>query len=214
MGYGVRARVPAQATMILLLLALCFGDIVNGAYADQDVTTLRTLFTQAPTREDSLLLRYRLFALTREQAVVADIPTSLDSATARELALLSALWGYRIREVGPVQFYIYGRRTMTLLQEALERDPDDPLVTLIDAQSLLFRPGIAGGDGTRAVERLRTLGERMGGPLACGVDPLEAEVWLWYALHKTKSPEADSLWTRLQAVELPSLYREFLDGPP
>ncbi len=200
--------------MIGLLLGLCFGNVVNAAYAEQDVATLQALFADAPTREDSLLLRYRLFALTREQAVVAEIPTSLDSATARELALLSALWGYRIREVGPIQLYVYGRRTMTLLQDALERDADDPLVTLIDAQSLLFRPRIAGGDGAKAVERLRTLSGRIDGPTSCGVDPLEADVWLWYALHKTKSPEADALRSRLLAERLPSLYREFLDGPP
>ncbi len=200
--------------MIGVLLGLCFGNVVNAAYADQDVTTLRALFAEAPTREDSLLLRYRLFALTREQAVVAEIPTRLDSASARELALLSALWGYRIREVGPIQFYVYGRRTMTLLQNALARDADDPLVTLIDAQSLLFRPGIAGGDGAKAVERLRALTGRTNEAISCGVDPLEAEVWLWYALHKTRSPEADSLRSRLLATHLPPLYREFLDGPP
>jgi len=200
--------------MIALLLGLCFGNVANSAYAQQDVTTLRTLFAQAPTREDSLLLRYRLFALTREHAVLAEIPTSLDTATARELALLSALWGYRIRDVGPIQFYVYGRRTMSLLQQALEQDADDPLVTLIDAQSLLFRPRIAGGDKAKALERLRALTGRMDGRHACGVDPLEAEVWFWYALHKTESAEADTLRTRLLAGQLPSLYREFLDDPP
>ncbi len=87
-------------------------------------------------------------------------------------------------------------------------------VDVLRAWERRFRPGIAGGDRAKAVERLRALTGRTDGRRSCGVDPLEAEVWLWYALHKTESPEADTLRTRLLAGQLPALYREFLDDPP
>jgi hypothetical protein len=200
--------------MIAVLLALCFGQVTQTAYADKDVETLRTLFAQAPTREDSLFLRYRLYALTREFDLIADIPSKVDSATAREFALLSALWGYRIRNVGLINLYIYGRRSNGMLNRALSLDDDDPLVMLIEGQSLLFRPGIAGGDKHKALQRFRELKRLVDHAPACGLDPQEIDAWIWYTLEKLGAQEADSARARLLGGELRPLYREFVQSPP
>ncbi len=197
-----------------LILGLCFGDLVHDAYVTGNPDALRDLVVYAETREDTLLLRYRLYALTQSPGLIAQIPTDLESATARELALLSALWGYRTADARRLQLVLYGRRTMGLLNRALEANPDDPLVMLIDAQSLLFRPGIAGGSKRRGLERLRTLSTRIHSAPACGVAPLEADVWLWYALQRNGEPGADSLRADLLSGGLPRLYREFIESPP
>jgi hypothetical protein len=197
-----------------LLLGLCFGDMVHDAYVTGNPDTLRALVRYAETREDTLLLRYRLYALTESPGLIAEIPADLDSASARELALLSALWGYRASDARLLQLVVYGRRTLGLLNRALETDPDDPLVMLIDAQSLLFRPGIAGGNKERGLERLQTLRQQVLAEASCGVTPLEADVWLWYALERNGAAEAGALRRELLERELPPLYRDFVAGPP
>ncbi len=200
--------------MILLLLALCHGNLVQAAYAKKDVEGLATLLAEAEVREDSLLARYRLFALTREHEVLRDLPKDLDSATARELALLSALWAYRIPSAGLFQLFSYGRRSNGLLRRALDADPNDPLVRLIEAQSLLFRPGIAGGDTELALELLLELRLSVRQPCPCGLGPLEIDLWLWYAMERADHPDADRFRNTLEGRALPALYREFLLDPP
>jgi hypothetical protein len=197
-----------------LLLGLCFGDLVHDAYVTGSPDAVRALVRYAETREDTLLLRYRLYALTQSPGLIAELPSDLDSATARELALLSALWGYRTSDARLLQLVVYGRRTLGLLNRALEQDPNDALVMLIDGQSLLFRPGIAGGSKERGLERLEALHRRVHTAPACGVAPLEADIWLWYALHRNDEPDAEALRRDLLERELPPLYREFLDAPP
>lgn len=197
-----------------LILGLCFGDLVHDAYVTGDAESVRALVTYAETREDTLLLRYRLYSLTQSPGLIAEIPTDLDSASARELALLSALWGYRTADARRIQLVVYGRRTLRLLNRALDRAPDDPLVMLIDAQSLLFRPGIAGGDKQRGLERLRALRERVRSIPACGVAPVEADVWLWYAMQRNGHPAAEDLRNELLSGGLPTLYRDFVESPP
>ena len=68
-----------------LILGLCFGDLVHDAYVTGDAESVRALVTYAETREDTLLLRYRLYSLTQSPGLIAEIPTDLDSASAREL---------------------------------------------------------------------------------------------------------------------------------
>lgn len=197
-----------------LLLSLCFGELVHDAYVTGDPEAVRELVRYAETREDTLLLRYRLYALTQSPGLIAQIPETLDSATARELALLSALWGYRTADARLLQLVVYGRRTLGLLDRAMRTDARDPLVMLIDAQSLLFRPGIAGGSKERGLERLRALDRQVRSAPSCGVAPLEAEIWLWYALHRNGDPEAAALRHDLLRRVLPPLYRDFLASPP
>ena len=199
---------------LALALGLCFGDLAHTAYAVEDPGALRALAEHAQSREDTLLLRYRLYALTQRPGIIVDIPTDVDSASARELALLSALWGYRTKGLGLIDLYVVGRRTMGLLERALALDSEDPLVTLIDAQSLLFRPGIAGGSKQRGLERLRALRSRLERTPMCGVTRLEADVWLWYALDRNGDPAADALHAELLSQPLPPLYRRFLTDPP
>lgn len=200
--------------MTAVLLALCFGHLTQPAYAEKDVHTLHALFAEAKTREDSLLLRYRLYALTQDKELIADIPTNLDSASAREFALLSALWGYRVQDVGLINLIIYGQRSLRLLDRAIRRDAAEPLVMLIEAQSLLFRPGIAGGNKRRALTRFRELRERVDEAPACGLDAQEVDSWIWYALEKLGAQEADSARASLLQADLPLLYREFVQSPP
>lgn len=199
---------------LALILGLCFGDAAHRAYAEENPEALRALVEISRTREDTLLLRYRLYALTARPGLIADIPTDLDSASARELALLSALWGYRTKDLGLLELYVVGRRTMGLLDRALALDPQDPLVTLIDAQSLLFRPALAGGSRRRALERLRELQTQVRRAPSCGVSRLEADTWLWYALERNDDPAADAARAALEAQPLPPLYRKFLADPP
>lgn len=200
--------------MTAILMVLCFGHLTQPAYAEKDVGTLHALFAEAKTREDSLLLRYRLYALTQDKGLIADIPTSLDSASARELALLSALWGYRIQDVGLINLILYGQRSLGLLNRAVRYDPTEPLVMLIEAQSLLFRPGIAGGNKRKALERFRELRERVEHVPACGLDTQEVDSWIWYTLEKLGAEEADSARATLLDADLPLLYREFVLSPP
>jgi hypothetical protein len=200
--------------MTAILLALCFGHLTQPAYAEKDVHALHALFAEARTREDSLLLRYRLYALTQDKQLIADIPSSLETATARELALLSALWGYRIQDVGLIHLILYGQRSLGLLNRAVRHDPAEPLVMLIEAQSLLFRPGIAGGDKRKALSRFRQLRERVEQVPACGLDVQEVDSWIWYTLEKLGAEEADSARATLLDADLPPLYREFVLSPP
>lgn len=202
--------------MILELLvsatATCFARTVHDTYAHMDTTGLRALMADARSREDSLLVRYRLYALTQEKVLLRRIPEDVPHGGGRELALLSALWAYRIPGSAPWHVVSYGRRTLGLLDRALESAPDDPLVRLIEAQSLLFRPGIAGGDVRRAIRRLRELRPLAGHDAECWVPVLEVDAWLWYGLRKAGDREAVGLRRRLLAAEPPPLYREFF-GP-
>jgi hypothetical protein len=103
---------------------------------------------------------------------------------------------------------------MKLLNRALELDPDDPLVALIDGQSLLFRPGIVGGSVERGLVRLEALRTRLQTEPSCAVTSLEAEVWFWYALRRNDDPRAADVYAALTSRELPPLYRDFLEDPP
>jgi hypothetical protein len=200
--------------MIALVLGLCFASLADSAYAEKDSVALRGLLEEATTREDSLYATYRLFALTQDRRLIARIPGDLDSANARELALLSALWGYRVRDAGLLQVIRWGRRSNGLLNRAVAMAPDDPLVGLIEAQALLYRPRFAGGDKRAAVSRLRALVTQEPAAGACRPSGTELRTWLWYAMRKVNDPEADTVKTGLEALELPTLYREFLLDPP
>jgi len=203
-----------MTAFVIVLLGLCFGHAAHDAYASGEPTALRELVALAETREDTLLLRYRLYALTQSKGLILDLPEDVEQASARELALLSALWAYHVPEARLLQLAVVGRRTMKYLNRALDADPDDPLVMLIDAQSLLFRPGIAGGSKERGLDRLTALREQLASGPSCAVSPLEAEVWYWYALHKNNDPRATEVYDRLMAGPLPDLYRRFLQSPP
>lgn len=151
--------------MLLLLLTVSlhipFAQQVQDAYAQQDADTLRTLLERADSRSDSLLVRYRLYPLTEDASVLEALPKRLETGTAQERALLSGLWSYRAGEASFLHVISYGRRSTRVLDRAKSTDPDDPYVLLIEGQSLLFRPAIAGRDPEAAVERFSTLVQRI-----------------------------------------------------
>lgn len=202
-------------SLILLIVSssLPFPQEVQQAYAQQDSNTLRTLLDRASSRADSLLVRYRLYPLTEDASLIEDLPSDLDDATARERALLSGLWSYRAGEGSMIKAIQYGRRATTLLEAAKEADPNDPYVLLVEGQSLLFRPAIAGKDVEAAATAFEELASKT--TSADGISSLEAHVWHWLALREAdKTEEASALQERLVDRNPPPLYRQFLKDPP
>ncbi len=184
-------------------------------YAEQDVERLRTGLQNAESRFDDLLYRYRLYPLTEEAALLNDLPRTLDNGTAQELAVLSGLWAYRAGEASMLGALRYGRRSMNILSAAKERDRFNPFVLLVEGQSLLYRPSIAGRDPDAAAtsfERLRTV---LDAHPEVSIDKEEAMIWHWIALQEAdQDAEAASLYDKLAESDLPPLYQQFLESPP
>jgi hypothetical protein len=194
-------------------------DSAAALYARKDPSGLTRLRAQARTVSDDLLLRYRLYPLTRDTRHLEDLPEPEPSASARDLALLSALWAYRTAEAPAWRIPAYGRRSDALLQRARALDPEDPFVLLVDGQSALYRPALFGGSAETALARFTRLRDALrrreasGRPVA-GLPLVEAEVWVWYTLRKLGRGDTDALRDRLLAQNPPPLYREFLLDPP
>ncbi|MFP4227627.1 MAG: hypothetical protein ACLFTE_02235 [Salinivenus sp.] len=201
--------------LLVVSLPSSFAEKTQKAYAQQDAEALRGLMHEADSRADSMLVRYRLYPLTEDEEILEGIPDALPSGSARELALLSGLWAYRAGETSVVRVVKYGRRSSSLLDEAKSEDPDDPYVLLVESQSLLFRPSIAGRDPEAAVDRLQRLLRHLEDASPVGIARSEAQSWLWLALKEAdQSEEAQQLYEQLMDEEVPPLYREFLRNPP
>lgn len=200
---------------LLLMASSPFAVATHSAYTQQDADRLRALFDRASSRADSLLVRYRLYPLTEESEVLDGIPKSITSGTAREYALLSGLWAYRAGEASFLSAIRCGRRSTRLLELAKSTDPNAPFVLLVEGQSLLFRPAIAGRDPTAAANRFKQLAKIAGQRKVLGTSRTEAQVWYWLALREAgRSQEAERLRRRLSAQELPPLYQQFVNDPP
>ena len=198
---------------VALMASLPFAQEVQRAYAHQEADTLHTLLTEAESRADSLLVRYRLYPLTEDASLLKGLPSELSDGNARETALLSGLWSYRAGEASILSAVQYGRRSANILESAKEQDPDDPYVLLIEGQSLLFRPAIAGRDPAAAADRFERLAAQA--DAAAGITTMEARVWQWLALRETgQTTKAQHLYERLRARNPAPLYRQFLDDPP
>ncbi len=203
--------------LLMLLLAVTlsppFAQEVQHAYAHQKSDTLRTLMTQADGRTDSLLVRYRLYPLTEDASLIDDLPNDLDDGTARENALLSGLWSYRAGEASVLSAMQYGRRSANILERAVEQDPDDPYVLLVEGQSLLFRPSIAGRDVEAAADRFERLAAQA--DTTVGITKMEAQSWQWLALKEAgHTDQASTLHRQLLSQDPAPLYRQFLNDPP
>lgn len=208
----VRAGVPVRAAGPMddaAAVPPAFEVETQVLYSRRDVAALRRLCVGA-TGEADLLCRYRLYPLTQDAALIARLPTAAPAPTARAHALLSGLWGYRAARASAFQLPALGRRTLDLLRAARRLDATDPFVLLVDGQSLLFRPAIAGGDAREALSRFRTLRLHA----RDGVSTTEADVWVWYALHRLRDAAADPLRRRLLGASPAPLYRDFLLHPP
>jgi hypothetical protein len=201
------------AILLVLLISLPF-ETPSRYYAAKDVAALKAVCAEPDDREAKLLCAYRLYPLTEDEAYLRDLPTDLDEGTAREYALLAGLWGYRAGNASWIGAIRFGRNAEAAMQRALARDPDDPFVLLIQGQSLIFKPRIAGGDVRAGLERF----ERLIGILAVSADAeielIEAEVWRWYALNRLQDPKAASLRRELLDRNPPPLFRDFLLSPP
>lgn len=205
--------------LLVLILAVSlqppFAQQVQEAYAHEEAESLRTLLTRADSQGDSLLVQYRLYPLTEDETVLEHIPRTLSDASAREWALLSGLWSYRAGEASIFKAVDYGRHSTDLIETAKGKDPTDPYVLLIEGQSLLFRPAIAGRDAAAAADRFSTLAQQVNQSKQNGIPTAEAHVWQWLALREADRAEhAEALHERLVSTSLPPLYRQFLRDPP
>ena len=205
--------------LLLLILAVSlnvsFAEQVQHAYAQQDAEALQSLLRRADSRADSLLSRYRLYPLTEDASLLDNLPKQLDDGSAREHALLSGLWSYRAGEASIFSAVSYGRRSANVLETAKKLDPDAPYVLLIEGQSLLFRPAIAGRDADAAADRFDRLAHMVEHTPSIGITTTEAQVWEWLALREAGHAEqASTLHKTLLSKSPPPLYRQFLDDPP
>jgi hypothetical protein len=191
------------------------SDSLTYYYAQQDTSGVDRLYRQAArTRLDRLLCLYRLFPMTLDEGYLDAIPSDEGVRSARELALISALWAYKAAHGPAWHLPTYGRRSERILEAALKRDPDEPYALLVKGQGLYYKPGWFGGDvaeAQRTFERLRQVLRRRPAP---GVHPFEAEVWIWMAVRKQDAERGAELRRRLLAQSPPPLFRQFLIDPP
>lgn len=201
--------------ILLVTLSPPFADKVQNAYAQQNADTLRTLLADADSRADSLLVRYRLYPLTENAEVIKNLPKTLDDGSAREWALLSGLWSYRAGEASIFKAMTYGRRSAKLLDTARSLDKNDPYVLLVDGQSLLFRPAIAGRDPETAHDRFSALLQLVEDGQADGISRMEACVWKWLALRESNRTKKARTFKETLLADTPApLYQQFLNAPP
>lgn len=201
------------ALLITALLAYS-PDSTGILYAHRDIAALTELCDNPSSREHDLMCRYRMYPLTDDAELVSDIPSELEDGSARELALLSGLWGYRAARASLPAMIRNGRRAERLLREAERLDPNDPFVLLVGGQSLLFKPRFAGGDTNAALVLFSQLQDILRGGAAGPITQMEADVWTWYAMERLDMPEAIPVRADLLAAHPPPLFRDFLLDPP
>ena len=190
-------------------------DSLTYYYARQDTSGVDRLYRRrARTRLDRLLCLYRLFPMTLDERYLADIPSDEGVRSARELALISAMWAYKAANGPAWALPTWGRRSERILNEALRRDPSEPYALLVKGQGLYYKPRIFGGDvaeAQRTFEQLRQVLARRSAP---GIHPFEAEVWIWMSVRKQDAGQGRTLQRRLLARNPPRIFRQFLIDPP
>lgn len=203
---------PASATAAD---ASTVRDSLTHYYVRQDAAAIDRLYrTKARTREDRLLCLYRLYPMTLDERYLADVPSEDGVTSARELALISALWAYRASSGPAWRLPTYGRRSERILERALARDPAEPYALLVRGQGLYYKPGLFGGDVAAAQRTFEQLRQRVGGRGVPGLHPFEAEVWIWMAVRRQDESAGAQLRQRLLARNPPSMFRQFLIDPP
>lgn len=206
---------PARALPAAHAAPATVVDSLTYYYARQDTSAVDRLYRRrAQTRLDRLLCLYRLFPMTLDGRYLDRIPSESGVTSARELALISALWAYKAAHGPAWHLPTYGRRSERILNAALARDPDEPYALLVKGQGLYYKPALFGGDvaeAKRTFERLRTVLARRRAP---GIHPFEAEVWIWMCVRKQDAERGAALRRRLLAQNPPPLFRQFLIDPP
>ncbi|WP_412068135.1 hypothetical protein [Rubrivirga sp. IMCC43871] len=183
-------------------------------YARQDTSAVERLYRTARTREERLMCRYRLYPMTLDERYLEAIPAEAGVTSARELALISALWAYRAAAGPAWHLPTYGRRSDRILDLALARDPAEPYALLVKGQGLFYKPRVFGGDVRAARETFEQLRGRLGRRGVPGIHPFEAEVWIWMAVRRLDPGAGDRLRSALLARRPPRLFRQFLVDPP
>lgn len=183
-------------------------------YARQDTSAVERLYRGARTREERLMCRYRLYPMTLDERYLDDIPSEAGVTSARELALISALWAYRAGAGPAWRLPTYGRRSERILDLALARDPAEPYALLVKGQGLYYKPRMFGGDVRAARQTFEQLRGRLGRRGAPGIHPFEAEVWIWMAVRRLDPSAGTRLRDALLARRPPRLFRQFLVDPP
>lgn len=189
-------------------------DSVTYYYVTQNAEGLERLYRRAPTREAELLIRYRLYPLTKSAHYLEDIPANPSTRSARELALIAALWAFRTADAPPWMLPTYGRRSERILNTAAALDSDEPYVLLVQGQSLYYKPALFGGDINEARDVFKRLREVLRRRSAPGIHPMEADVWRWMCLRKLDPDRAAQLKRDLLGQRPPALFRRFLIDPP
>ena len=190
-------------------------DSLTVYYARQDTARVEGLFRRrARSREDRLLCLYRLYPMTLDRGYLRAIPAEAGVTSARELALIAAMWAYRASSGPAYRLPVDGRRSERILGLALARDPDDPYALLVRGQSLYYKPRVFGGDIAEARQTFERLRAVLGRRPVPGLHPFEAEVWLWMCVRRQNAVEGVALRQRLLARRPPPLFRQFLVDPP
>ena len=189
-------------------------DSLTHYYVRRDIQGVRRLARLARTREDRLLVTYRLFPMTMDRDVIADIPSDDGVRSARQLALIAALWAYRAANGPKINLPTYGRRSERILNEAKAIDAREPYVLLVEGQSLLYKPGIFGGDAQEAKARFQQLKRVLGREGVPGLHPFETDIWIWMCERKLDRERANALRRELLARRPPPMFRQFLVDPP
>lgn len=206
---------PPAAAEAAVASASTVRDSLTFYYARRDTSAIERLYRRkARSREDRLLCLYRLFPMTLDERYLAAIPSEDGVRSARELALISALWAYKTAHSPAWRVPTYGRRSERILGLALDRDADDPYALLVRGQGLLYKPRVFGGDvaeAQRTFEQLRQVVARRSPP---GLHPFEAEVWIWMAVRKQDASRGEALKRRLLAQNPLPMFRQFLIDPP
>ncbi len=207
---------PAGAPRFLMASAApaSVGDSLTLYYAAWDAPSIERLYARARTQEERLLCLYRLFPLTQDDAWIREIPSAEGATTARELALLAALWAYRAAHAPPWRLPTYGRRSERLLARARRLDASEPYVLLVEGQSLYYKPALFGGSVAGAEARFERLRDVLRRRPAAGIHPLEAEVWIWMVRRRRHDPDAENVRRDLLARHPPPLFRQWLVDPP
>lgn len=196
--------------LVALILPSAFADSVQALYARNDAAALKSLCADADRQAERLLCQYRLYPLTEDERYLDDLPTTLEDASATEIALLAGLWGYRASRGSMLQTIRSGRRASALLEHARDLDADDPYFLLIEGQSLLFRPALFGGDAEEALSYFRRLRTLLDAEPRPGISAVEVDVWIWFAMDKMEHAGADAFRRELLRSDPPPLYRAML----
>lgn len=186
---------------------------IQDAYERKDTARLRRALNAATSQTEKFLAIYRLYPLTLDKNLIRNIPTELKQASAREYALLAALWSYRINEDKSLLISA-GMRINGLLDKAKRLNPNEPVYLLVDGQGLFYMPGMFGGSYNKALVRFRAARDAIVRDKPVGLSRLDAETWIWYALYKQKAANATAYKQELLGRGLPPIYREFLLSPP